>query len=221
MILKEIRLQTKQLSSIFNFYTNIVELPVTHQGNNSIAIVAGASTIIFDDTASVENPFYHLAFNIPSNKLEEAFQSMQQRMELLWLNDYKSYLADFRNWRAKSFYFIDPAGNILEFIARFDLEDLANEPFSAGHIRNVSEIGVVIPAEDFDRDVTSILKKYRLAYFDKQPPMPNFRAVGNDEGLFIIVPENRVWFATKNTTSAIFPMEISFIENGKLLELKM
>ena len=51
--------------------------------------------------------------------------------------------------------------------------------------------------------------------------MPHFRAVGNDEGLFVIVPENRIWFSTKNTTSQIFPMEILFIENDKLFELKM
>ena len=51
--------------------------------------------------------------------------------------------------------------------------------------------------------------------------MPQFRAIGNDEGLFVIVPENRVWFSTKNTTAQIFPITISFMENDKLYELKM
>ena len=87
--------------------------------------------LIFDEIDTTGNPFYHFAFNIPSNKFEEAFQWMQTRVDLLWLDDYKSYIADFTNWNAKSFYFTDPAGNILEFISRFDLDDIAAEPFSA------------------------------------------------------------------------------------------
>jgi hypothetical protein len=221
MLLTEITLQTKQLSALFNFYKEVLELPVIQSGNNSISVTAGKSRVIFEKTNTIENPFYHFAFNIPSNKFEEAFQWIQRRVELLWLDDYKSYIADFTNWHAKSFYFIDPAGNILEFIARFDLNDVANEPFSSAHIRNVSEIGLVFRVENFDADINNLLKQYPLSYFDKQPPMPHFRAVGNDEGLFIIVPENRTWFSTKNTTSKIFPIGVSFMENNKLFELKM
>jgi hypothetical protein len=221
MLLKEIRLQTTRLTALFEFYEKVLQLPVTQPGDNSISITAGTSQIIFEKTSAAEGPFYHFAFNIPSNKFEEAFQWIQGRVNLLWLNDFKSYIADFANWHAKSFYFIDPASNILEFIARFDLNDVADEPFSARHIRNVSEIGLVLPVNNFDTDVNNLLKQYPLIYFDKQPPMPHFRAVGNDEGLFVIVPENRVWFSTKNTISQIFPTAILFIEKDTLFELKM
>jgi hypothetical protein len=221
MLLKELRLQTKQLPELFNFYKEVLELPVVQEGNDSIAVTAGTSQIIFDTTNAIEKAFYHIAFNIPSNKFQEALQWIQGRIELLWLNDYKSYIADFTNWHAKSFYFNDPANNILELIARFDLNDVIGEPFSAGHIRNVSEIGLVFPVKSFDSDVNKLLAQYPLSYFNKQPPMPHFRAVGNDEGLFVIVPENRIWFSTKDATSQIFPMEILFIENDKLFELKI
>jgi hypothetical protein len=221
MLLQELKLQTSKLPALFNFYKEVLTLPLVQPGKNSISITAGTSQIIFNTADSIENPFYHFAFNIPSNKFEEAFQWIQDKVELLWLNEYESYIADFTNWHAKSFYFTDPAGNILEFIARLDLNDVADERFSGAHIRNVSEIGLVFPVKSFDLDVNKLLKQYSLAYFDKQPPMPHFRAVGNDEGLFVIVPENRIWFSTKNTTSKIFPMEIIFIENDKLFELKM
>lgn len=221
MLLKEISLQTSQLSALFNFYKEVLELPAMQSGNDRILITAGKSQIIFDKTNTTGNPFYHLAFNIPSNKFEEAFLRIQGKLELLWLDDYKSYIADFTNWHAKSFYFIDPAGNILEFISRFDLNDKTGEPFSAAHIRNVSEIGLVLPVKNFDTDINNLLQKYPLSYFDKQPPMPHFRAVGNDEGLFVIVPENRIWFSTKNTRSRIFPIRILFIENNKSFVLKM
>lgn len=190
------------------------------EDEKSIVVTAGKSILIFEETGVDANPFYHFAFNIPANKFEEAFEWVKQKVELLWLDDYKSYIADFVNWHAKSFYFLDPAGNILELIARFDLNDIADEKFSSVHIRNVSEIGLVFPVKSFDTDVNKLLEQYPLSYFNKQPPMPHFRAVGNDEGLFVIVPENRVWFSTKNTTAQIFPIGVSFIENDKLYYLK-
>ena len=97
----------------------------------SIVATAGKSKLIFEETDIDVNPYYHFAFNIPSNKFEEAFEWMKQKVELLWLEDYKSYIADFVNWHAKSFYFLDPAGNILELIARFDLNDTVEEKFSS------------------------------------------------------------------------------------------
>jgi hypothetical protein len=221
MLLKEVLLQTKHLSALYNFYKDVLELDTFYTSKKSIAISAGKSKLIFEETDADANPFYHFAFNIPSNKFEEAFEWMKQKVELLWLDDYKGYIADFVNWHSKSFYFPDPAGNILELIARFDLNDIEETAFSSAHIRNVSEIGLVFPVKSFDSDVNKLLENYPISYFAKQPPMPHFRAVGGDEALFVIVPENRIWFSTKTTTAQIFPIGVSFMENDKLYELKM
>ena len=202
-----------------HFYKEVLELPTSYE-DGSIAVIAGKSVLIFEETTADINPFYHFAFNIPSNKFDEAFEWMKQKVELLWLEDYKGYIADFVNWHAKSFYFLDPAGNILELISRFDLNDVIEETFSSAHFRNISEIGLVLSPQNFQKDVDRLLLQYPLPYFDKQPPLPQFKAVGDDEGLFIIVPENRVWFSTKSTESKKFPMEISFIDRGKLYNLK-
>jgi hypothetical protein len=219
MLLKEIQLQTNHLSALHHFYKDVLELNTVYSNKKNIVITAGKSKLIFEEANVDINPFYHFAFNIPSNKFEEAFEWMKQKVELLWLDDYKSYIANFVNWHAKSFYFSDPSGNILELIARFDLHDNTEEKFSSVHIRNISEIGLVFPADGFDNKVNNLLNEYALSYFDKQPPIPHFRAVGNDEGLFIIVPEHRVWFSTKNMKSKIFPMQIIFIANSKLHKL--
>jgi hypothetical protein len=219
MLLKEIQLQTNHLSALHHFYKDVLELNTVYSNKKNIVITAGKSKLIFEEANVDINPFYHFAFNIPSNKFEEAFEWMKQKVELLWLDDYKSYIANFVNWHAKSFYFSDPSGNILELIARFDLNDNTEEKFSSVHIRNISEIGLVFPADGFDNKVNNLLNEYALSYFDKQPPIPHFRAVGNDEGLFIIVPEHRVWFSTKNMKSKIFPMQIIFIANSKLHKL--
>ena len=220
MLLKEIQLQTNHLPALHHFYKDVLELNTVYSNKESIAITAGKSRLIFKEADANADPFYHFAFNIPSNKFEEAFEWMTRKVEPLWLDDYKGYIADFINWHAKSFYFLDPAGNILELISRFDLNDNAKDKFSSAHIRNISEIGLVLSAENFQKDVDKLMLQYPLPYFDKQPPLPQFKAIGDDEGLFIIVPENRVWFSTKNTESKFFPMEISFIQDGISFKLK-
>ncbi len=220
MLLKEIRLQTKHLSPLYNFYNDVLELPVKYLEEKNISIIAGQSQLIFEVIHGDLNPFYHFAFNIPSNKFEESFQWLQSRVKLLWLDEYKSYVADFVNWHARSVYFSDPSGNILELIARFDLNDEADEMFSSMQIRNISEIGLVFSEEDFDKNVDELLNNYKLQYFSKQPPLPHFRAIGDDKGLFIVVPKNRNWFSTR-MASGIFPIEVSFISDNELLELKL
>jgi hypothetical protein len=217
MLIKELKLQSTNIYALFSFYKELLNMDVI-QSDNVICITAGETKLIFEQTNTKENPFYHFAFNIPSNRFEEAFDWTKKRAVLLWLDDYNSYIADFVNWHAKSFYFKDPAGNILEMIARFDLNDKSDEPFSSKQIKNVSEMGIVFPADTFDEQVDALLKQYSLDYFEKQPPMPQFRAIGNDEGLFILVPENRAWFATDNE-SKIYRSEITFIVKDTLHKL--
>jgi len=132
MLLKEIKLQTRHISFLFDFYHNLLELPVTSRDSTGILITAGKTNLIFEEVIDDTDPFYHFAFNIPSNKIEETLQWLKSRTELIIIEDYKNYIAEFTNWNARSVYFTDAAGNILEFIARFDLNDNPEKIFSYG-----------------------------------------------------------------------------------------
>lgn len=211
MRVQEIRLQTNRLFPLYHFYKNVLELPASDDSDTQFTIHAGLSKLIFEKTKDpLSFPTYHFAFNIPSNRIQEAHDWLKERTELLWIEDYNSDIADFTNWNAKSVYFLDPAGNIAELIARADLNDIINQPFSSKHIRNVSEIGLVFPEKGFQKSIEQTLKDHNLEYFTKQPPLEKFCAIGNDEGLFIIVPENRSWYPCKDKPAGIFPMRISF-----------
>src|SRR4030095_11815727 len=215
MILQEIRLQTNRLFPLYHFYKNVLELQVTDDSDAQFIIHAGLSKLIFEKTEDpLSYPNYHFAFNIPSNQIHEAHDWLKERTELLWIEDYQSYITDFRGWNAHSVYFLDPAGNIAELIARADRNDIINEPFSSKHIRNVSEIGLVFPESSFQRSIEQLLKDHKLEYFSKQPPLEKFCAIGNDEGLFIIVPEDRSWYPCKDRPAGIFPMKISFLDGN-------
>ncbi len=213
MQINRLILQTSALRSLTDFYIKLMELPVSTSGDNEITIKIGSTELVFRQ-ATIADPFYHFAINIPANKIEEAKQWISQRADLLWIDQYKSNIADFVNWHAKSVYFYDPAGNILELIARFDLHNETNEPFSSKHFLSVSEMGIVCKDEELNETTEDLLNKYQLSYFAKQPPLPQFKAVGDDEGLFIIVPDKRNWFPT-SIASSIFPMKIEFEHLGQ------
>ena len=102
----------------------------------------------------------------------------------------------------------------MELIARFDLHNETNETFSSKQLLAVSEIGLVFPKADIENKTLHLLQQFSLSYFDEQPPAPHFKAVGDDEGLFIIVTKDRNWYPTSRR-SGMYPLEITFEQKTK------
>lgn len=219
MKIKTLDVQTVYLKTLQEFYSALLELPVQQTNEKKIQIRIGDSDLTFTETTTAE-PFYHYAINIPANKIEEAKTWLSNKVKLLWMEDYKNDIADFVNWHAKSVYFYDPAGNIVELIARFDLDNGVNETFSSAQFLSLNEVGLVFNDENFDKEVGALENLYSLPYFDKQPPLPKFRAMGDDHGLFVIVPQHRNWYPT-DKPSEIFPMAVQFDNGQKSYVLEM
>ncbi len=219
MKIKKLSLQTAYIKTLQEFYSSILELPVQSPDERKINIKIGNSDLVFTEPTTTE-PFYHFAFNIPSNKIEEAKDWLSNKVRLLWMEDYKDDIADFVNWHAKSVYFYDPAGNIVELISRFDLDNNVSETFSSRQFLSINEVGLVFNNENFDKEIMHLEDLYSLSYFDKQPPLPKFRAMGDDEGLFVIVPEHRNWYPT-DKPSGIFPMVVEFDNKEKSYSLEI
>jgi hypothetical protein len=219
MTIKKLALQTAFLQTLKEFYSSILELPVQVQDKKEILIKIGNSDLIFTETNN-SGPFYHFAINIPANKIEEAKDWIHNKVKLLWMEDYKSDIADFINWHAKSIYFYDPAGNILELIARFDLNNESDDSFSSNQFLSINEVGLVFDQENFEGRTTELQNLYSLSYFSKQPPLPQFRAIGDDEGLFVIVPEHRNWYPT-DKPAGILPMKVEFENEGRKYRLEI
>lgn len=219
MKIQQLVLQTAQPSALAVFYKQVLQLPV-QQSAGACTITVGESLLVFENAVGDSKPFYHYAFNIPTGETEGAKQWLEQRVDLLWLEDHHGKIAEFANWHARSVYFFDPAGNLVELIERQDLEDVTGESFSPAHIRNISEIGMVYPAHLFDAAIIELRRRQPLDYFPKQPPLPQFRAIGDDEGLLICVPEHRVWYPTKDRAAGIFPLKLQALVDGRQIEVK-
>ena len=133
MVIQRLILHTALVDELSVFYADVLALPVTKK-ENGIRILIGKSELLFEVAAKGTSPLYHFAFTIPSNKIEEARTWLLNKVELIWMEDYKSDIAEFVNWHARSVYFFDPAGNIVELIARADLKNESHEPFQSNQI---------------------------------------------------------------------------------------
>jgi catechol-2,3-dioxygenase len=193
MKILELHMLSPSLSDTVAFYNNVLDLDILHNDDQLLMIPAG-STLLHFRPSKGEPALYHIAFEIPNNKFEEAFEWFKERVEFLPVKN-DSFIADFVNWKAKSFYFYDLHGNILECIARFEADTESIEKFSSQSINYVSEIGIV--TDDVAATIHRVHLDFNVPVFARQPAQADFAALGDDEGLFIVASDNRPWYPTE------------------------
>ncbi|MEP6806926.1 MAG: VOC family protein [Flavobacterium sp.] len=215
MKLKHIQIQTNNIQNTINFYQEILELPIIEKSENHVTIQAGNSILKFIENSQFDS-IYHFAFNIPENKLDEAIKWFKSKVDLIFIEDQK-VITNFENWNANAIYFYDNNGNLLEFIARHVLYNAQKEAFSSKAILNISEIGIVNekPLELGNQ----LIEKHGLEFFSKNANSKFFAAIGDDEGLLIMVQPGRNWYPTQ-TPSKSNKTEIRIENNGTEIELK-
>lgn len=200
MKIQTLSLLTDNLEETINFYQDILGISLIEQNDSSVSFKAGYSILRFHLTKDFQ-PTYHFAFNIPCSQIEQALEWAKDKLEIIPETE-NNIIADFKNWNAKAFYFYDNNRNVVEFIARFDLHNESNQPFTGASIVSISEAG--IPVTNVEQTCEELNRKFGLDYFSKQRPLKGFAAVGDDEGLFIIVDINRNWYPTQQTSAAFF-----------------
>jgi catechol-2,3-dioxygenase len=214
MKIEALQLLTPNLRNTREFYSKKLGLEIIKEEASSISFRVGSSALTFIEAAEV-NAYYHFAFNIPANKIEEALDWIKPKVEILPFTN-EGVIADYPNWNAKALYFLDLTGNIVEFIARLDLDNQTKDAFSVRSLLSISEIGLVV--DDVHKSVTHLQNKYGLPVFNKQKPMENFAAIGDDDGLLIVVNKEKKWFPTQIAAKA-FATETTINNNGETFEL--
>jgi catechol-2,3-dioxygenase len=157
----------------------------------------GASRIRFEPGPEVCS---HFAVNVPPQRFEEAVDWARERVDLV--DDDVPFPA----WRARSAYFFDPGGNIVELIAR---ERAPGE----GLFLEISEVG--LPVADVGPAVEWLEGELGLPHFSGN--RRDFSAVGDDRGLFIVVPVGRPWLFTEEPAPDA-PLRVT-IESDRRAEL--
>jgi len=209
-----LELASSNLQAQAGFYSNVLELPV-ELSSDTLKVQAGASKLVFAQADSDFDGAYHFAFNIPENQIRAAKEWIAGRVPLLRDETGKDDF-DSESWNSHSVYFKDAAGNILEFIARRNLQNAAEGGFNSGHILNVSEIG--LPSEDVIAFAKNLCSTLGLSVF-KQEPGETFTPVGDDNGLFILPVKDRIWYPNTGVPAKLLTVHVKGIANGKEWEV--
>lgn len=207
MKIKEIELYASELNKQKHFYSRVLGLNLASDKGSYFSVDIGASKLTFLESETAADPYYHFAINIPENKITEAIEWLSKKTTLI--EHEGNSLVNFPNWNAHSVYFYDPAGNIVELIARHNLSNRSDAGFDPGSFLSISEIGMPATSVNNLYSLVSSMMGERLWWGN----LDKFAAAGDEEGLFIIVPTGRNWFPT-NKPCNIYPMTLRIRSKG-------
>lgn len=214
MLIREIEICSNDIGATEMFYAGILNLKLLYKNNSQISFVAGNSILTFIKNEQISRPVYHFAFNIPHNQIPECLEWLEPRTEILPVDGQQ--IADFSNWNAHAIYSYDNNRNVVEWIARHDLNNESQKPFTGRSIECISEIGLVTAHVPAYADKLSF--RYRIPIFSKQPPQEKFTALGDDYGLLILSQTGRNWFPTAIPGNK-FPLKVVIESEGGTDEL--
>lgn len=138
-LIRELRLLTATpLSRMREFYRDKIGFRVLAESASEISFAGGGTRLTFMKAGPEQikgagnrgngEPFYHFAFNIPRDKILAARSWQLERTRLtrprpgLLDPAYPDDVWHFSQWNAHSVFFFDPAFNIVEYIARHNLD---------------------------------------------------------------------------------------------------
>lgn len=214
MYIIHLELVTNDLPAQREYYSEVLGLPVDLSADR-LEIKTGKTTLAFTQAPADFNGAYHFAFNIPENQFPAAKAWIASRAPLLRDEKGNDEFSS-SSWNATSLYFKDPAGNILEFIARHALKNAAGEGFNSSQILNLSEIG--LPSEDVIGFADEICERMSLSVFH-QEPNEKFTPLGDDNGLLIIPIVDRIWYPNTGVPARLLPVRVEVESKGKRWEI--
>ena len=204
MRIEELQLPADNLPAQTDFYANLFGLPVVSQSDDRVTFQAGDSLLTFEQAPAGWDGFYHFAFNIPENQFPEAQQWLSQRVTLLQDKNGR-HTFSFAGWHAEAMYFYDAERNIVELIARHRLANAASRPFDARSLLSISEIGY--PTNDVRQTVQMICTRLSAGIYDGAES-DDFTAIGDEEGLIIVVRQGRIWFPDTGKAAQLGPFTV-------------
>ena len=215
MNITRLELLSGDLQAQQDFYANVLDLPVILT-SSALEVKVGVTDLVFKQAWSDFEGAYHFAFNIPENQFHAAKEWISSRVPLLLDGTGQDEFPS-KSWNSDSVYFLDAAGNVLEFIARHNLKNAVDGGFSSDQILNVSEIG--LPQEDVIGFAAKLCTQLGLSVF-MQEPDENFTPVGDDHGLLILPARDRIWKPDSGVPAKLLPVDVWGAANGREWEVK-
>ncbi|MFO7168503.1 MAG: hypothetical protein DIU80_010825 [Chloroflexota bacterium] len=209
MRIHELELLAPDLAAQHRFYTQVLGLPA-ERTDTALALQIGASRLIFRPAPAGWSGVYHFAFIIPENRYEQAAAWLEQRTPLRPDGDGRTRF-HFEDWNADAVYFTDPAGNIGELIARHSLPNAVSHDFTPRDILSVNEIGLA--TDDVPATVEQLCAQLGVQVYRGQGS-DSFTAVGDQEGMLIVVRRGRRWLSEPGREAEALPTRVTLEAGG-------
>jgi catechol 2,3-dioxygenase-like lactoylglutathione lyase family enzyme len=209
-------LLTNRLEETKQFYINQLGFPLKVQSTDAFTFKVGYTELTFQQAQTGDEPKYHFAMNIPAKQWSEAKDWLEEKgctllptpsVEEANIQSVEHDVVFFDAIQAYSLYFHDPAGNLVEFIARENLESNSSSSFDIGSILNISEILFA-----FDQDLPEAMEKL-CDHFHVEPytgDQKTFQILGDDEGTFILNDIRRGYYPTQQRAE-IHPLQMTVL----------
>jgi len=208
MHIQTLTLPAANLAELHHFYVQVLGFACIEQNQHQFCLQCGKSQLTFAHYNAHHQPeVAHFAFNIPSSYFRQVVDWLRPRIQLLALDAQTEFFG--KDWNAHMVYAYDPAGNIIEFIARHTLPDEASNTEQTDAIFNaamfvtcISEIGIAV------QDVLATAQAWGQRWHT-QPygeTDATFCPIGNEHGLIILVPFNRIWFPNTGIPAQAVPL---------------
>jgi catechol-2,3-dioxygenase len=186
------------------FYTGVLQLAELPPAEEGIALAAGRTRLTFRAAQAGEQPRYHFAFSVPFARFDAARRMVAAHTPLIAADGDEVIVH--ASWDAVAFYFRDPAGNIVECIARrVEPTHTPQTPHPLG-IGSVCEVGLVV------NDVPALTTRLRNALTVtpfRGSEGATFTALGDEEGLLIVVQREREWYPNTGLAAAPAPLRLA------------
>lgn len=197
-----LRLKATRLAEMAEFYGEGMGFAVqpTPRG---LTVEAGGTLIEFEAAAEGEQPAYHVAWAIPENQLAPAKAWLAARTPLLVHPDGRNQF-HFRRANRHAVYFADPAGNVLELIARHNLDDGTGGPFTLADVLYVNHAGLVV--DDMPGAIRDLQSGLGLEL--RAEPTPHFAQLGDEHRHVVLVTRKRLWLPEGRVPAEVFDTEI-------------
>ncbi|MFE4708211.1 VOC family protein [Peribacillus simplex] len=206
MIINKVTLYSHAWDEMRNFYVDVLGFELLSQTDDVFEMKAGESVLEIKRYHQKEKPFYHFAMNIPTNLFTSAKAWAKSKVELTREDDDDEVYFSYSD--AHAFYFLDPSGNIVEFISRHSVSPKSEaKSFSAQNVLCISEINIT----------TDEVRALGNQLISNGVPVRNGEAISEDglnfmgeheAGSFLLLgPRKRRWIFS-NKESEIYPLSI-------------
>lgn len=205
MHFETITIYSAALETTRKFYRDTLDFPIVEESDEFFTLEIGSTLFSIRQAPLGETPFYHFALDVPSNQFEHAKNWLKERVSLLTDEGHDEVY--FQTIDAKSIYFEDPSGNIVEWICRLSDATPCTEPFHPKLLQTVSEMSLVVHEK---LAAAEQLETFGVVSRDHQPvPAEGLTFMGEREDAvyLLLVPENRGWYFS-DKLSVVHPLSL-------------